>query len=102
MNQIADSFPQFSTNTNCQLSNGDNNLNNNCQLSIGEVDTLADELVTLYNNLDFKPWYCRVIYEFGAAQVMEWRNRAADGNYPGRLFSKYVKEARQRRKYARI
>jgi len=62
-------------------------------LSIVAVDKLADELIKEYSNPKFRQWYCKVIYEFGYAQVLEWRKRAKEGNYPAKLFSKYVKDA---------
>ncbi len=64
------------------------------QLPIGVVDELADELVAEYDNLKYRRWYCGVINDFGYAQVNEWRRRSKDGNYPAKLFSKYVKDAR--------
>lgn len=64
------------------------------QLPIEAVDKLADELVAEYQNPSFRQWYCGVIYEFGFAQVNEWRKRATEGRMPARLFSKYVKDCR--------
>lgn len=64
------------------------------QLPIEAVDTLADELVAEYVNPQFRQWYCGVIYQFGYAQITEWRKRALEGRDPARLFSKYVKDAR--------
>lgn len=71
------------------------------QLSIEAVDKLADELVAEYDNLGFRQWYCALIYQFGFAKVNEWRKRAAEGNEPAKLFSKYVKDARTFRGSAR-
>ena len=67
------------------------------QLPIDAVDRLADELATEYDNPKFRVWYCGVIYQFGFAQINEWRKRASEGNYPAKLFSKYVKDARSYR-----
>jgi predicted adenine nucleotide alpha hydrolase (AANH) superfamily ATPase len=64
-------------------------------LAIDAVDELADEIALSYKNLQFRQWYCGVIYDFGFAKVNEWRVRANEGNYPARLFSKYVKDARK-------
>lgn len=64
------------------------------QLPIGVVDTLASELANEYNNQAYRKWYCGILYEFGPAQVEEWRKRAAEGNEPAKLFSKYVRDAR--------
>ncbi len=64
------------------------------QLPIEAIDKLADELVAEYNNVQFRKWYCGVVKDFGYAQVNEWRRRASEGDFPGKLFSKYVKEAR--------
>jgi hypothetical protein len=64
------------------------------QLPIGVVDELADELVGEFNNPSFRQWYCGVIYQYGLQKVAEWRRRAADGNEPAKLFSKYVRDAR--------
>ena len=63
------------------------------RIPIGSVDVLADELVGEYANPNYRKWYCKVIYTYGAAQVNEWRNRAREGKDPARLFSKYVKDA---------
>lgn len=67
------------------------------QIPIDEVDTLADELVSEYSNPKFRVWYCGVIYEFGIAQVNDWRARAASGISPGGLFGYYVKQARAKK-----
>lgn len=64
------------------------------QLQIDAVDKLADELVAEYDNKDFRRWYCGAIYQFGFAQINEWRRRANEGNVPAKLFSKYVQDAR--------
>lgn len=64
------------------------------QIPIDEVDALAEELVSEYSNPKFRVWYCGVIYEFGIAQVNDWRARAASGKSPGGLFGYYVKQAR--------
>jgi hypothetical protein len=64
------------------------------QLPIDAVDKLADELVATYKNPSFRQWYCGVIYEFGFAQVSEWRERSKEGREPAKLFSKYVKDTR--------
>lgn len=64
------------------------------QLPIDAVDKLADEMVNEYANPKFRQWYCGVIYQYGFAQVNEWRNRASEGREPARLFSKYVKDSR--------
>lgn len=64
------------------------------QLPIDAVDKLADELVAEYENPKFRQWYCGVVYQYGFAQVSEWRKRAAEGKAPAKLFSKYVKDAR--------
>lgn len=64
------------------------------ELPIAAVDKLAEELVVEYSNPDFKSWYCGIIYDFGFSQVLEWRKRASEGDEPGKLFSKYVRDAR--------
>ena len=64
------------------------------QLPIDAVDKVADELVAEYNNPGYRRWYCGVIYQYGFAQVEEWRKRAVEGRDPARLFSKHVKDAR--------
>lgn len=65
------------------------------ELPIDSVDKLADELVAEYSNPDFRRWYCGVIYDFGFAQVNEWRGRAREGTEPAKLFSKYVRDTRK-------
>ncbi len=64
------------------------------QLPIDAVDKIADELVGEYDNPMFRRWYCGVINDFGFTKVAEWRGRAKEGNYPAKLFSKYVTDAR--------
>ena len=63
-------------------------------LPLNAVDKMADELVDEYSNPKFRGWYCGVIHEFGISKIMEWRGRAREGREPGKLFSKYVREAR--------
>lgn len=62
-----------------------------------DVDILADELVEEYSNPNYRRWYCQAIYNYGIPQVLEWRKRATEGDVPARLFSKFVKEANDRR-----
>ncbi|MGH7195187.1 MAG: hypothetical protein ACREGA_00185 [Candidatus Saccharimonadales bacterium] len=69
----------------------------NLKPSIEEVDTLADELAGEFDNPDYRTWYCKVIYEFGVDRVNGWRKRARSGDFPGRLFGFYVREARERK-----
>lgn len=77
----------------------DNRVNKvNNKLPISSVDILADELVAEYNNPEYRRWYCAVIYEFQPEKVLEWRRRAKEGSQPGRLFSRYVSEARKFKK----
>lgn len=64
------------------------------KLSINAVDKLADELVSEYNNPDFRKWYCGVINDFGFSKVNEWRVRSKEGRTPSKLFSRFVKDAR--------
>lgn len=65
------------------------------QLPIDAVDRIADSLVSEYVNPEWRKWYCGVIYEFGPAQVEEWRKRADDGKVPAKLFTTYVTQARK-------
>ena len=62
---------------------------------IDEVDTLADELANSYNNQGYRTWYCGVIYEFGIEKVHYWQHKASGGEYPGKLFGYYVRQARR-------
>ena len=65
---------------------------------VSVVDQLADELITaLGTDPKWKPWYCKLIYKFGTAQVQDWKGRALDSKYPGKLFSKLGGEALKRR-----
>ena len=63
------------------------------RIHIAQVDRLADELVDEYDNLKFREWYCGVINEYGISKVLEWRGRAKEGNYPGKLFTSFVNQA---------
>jgi len=65
------------------------------RLPIDAVDKLADEIVSEYNNSDFRKWYCGVINDFGFSKVNEWQARSREGKEPSRLFSRFVKDARQ-------
>jgi|GEM_PF-4328281 len=71
------------------------------QLPIEAVDKLADELVAEYSNPAFRKWYCSIIYQYGTAQVLEWRQRASSGDNAGRLFSSYVTDAKKYNKASR-
>ncbi len=63
------------------------------KVSLEEVDRLADVLVLLYKNPDYKKWYCKAIYKYGAQQIRDWIARSSDGKYPERLFTTYVNQA---------
>ncbi len=71
--------------------------NDKHRLSTLDVDILANELVVEYSNPNYRRWYCQAIYNYGVPQVLDWRKRAAEGDVPARLFSKFVKEANDRR-----
>jgi hypothetical protein len=77
---------------NYQLPKGNSISKTKHELPIDAVDQLADELVREYGNPLYRKWYCGVIYEYGFSQVNEWRKRASEGDEPGKLFSKYVKD----------
>lgn len=63
--------------------------------SIGEVDALADELASRYENYSFIKWYCKVINTLGIQKTRELAERADESKSPGRLFSTLAKEAMQ-------
>jgi hypothetical protein len=86
---------QFENN---QLPHGNSTSSDRKQLPIEVVDELACELAREYRNDVFLKWYCGIIYQFGLATVHEWRTRAAEGNEPAKLFSKYVRDARMPRR----
>lgn len=60
---------------------------------VEQVDSIADELVSEYNNPLYRAWYCGVINKYGASRVYEWHSRAKEGKYPGKLFTTYVNQA---------
>jgi len=64
------------------------------KIPVAVVDKIADELAADYDNLEFRPWYCGVIYEFGPDKVHEWHRRANEGKEPAKLFTHYVQNAR--------
>jgi hypothetical protein len=64
------------------------------QLPLELVDLVADGLVRMYENPDYRKWYCGVVYEFGLTKVNDWIKHAKDGNEPGKLFTRYVNGAR--------
>lgn len=68
---------------------------NKSNYTISEVEKLAQELCNEYGNARFFRWYCGVIYEFGVTTTEDLRARVQDATYPGKLFSKIVKERRQ-------
>lgn len=77
-----------------QMANGSNQLPTK-PVPIDVVDSLADELIVEYENPNWRPWYCGVINQFGLDQVTIWRGRSKSANSPARLFSHYVKQARE-------
>lgn len=70
--------------------------NDNWQLGkgipIAEVDKLANELATEFDNKDFLPWYCGAIYALGIQRITEIRGRVQSAKNKGRLFSHYVNQ----------
>ena len=56
-----------------------------------EVDAVADELVVIYSNPDYRGWYCKVVYELGSSKTQELVKRASTGKQPERLFSSLAK-----------
>lgn len=64
------------------------------KLPLEVVDTFADAFVAYFENPDYRKWYCGVIYEFGLKKVNEWFEKSRTGEYPGKLFTKYVNSAR--------
>lgn len=82
---------------NSQLTNDHSVKKYKKQLPLATVDAIADELVLEFSNPGYRSWYCGVIYDFGIAQVQEWRKRAAEGNEPAKLFSAYVTQSRRKR-----
>lgn len=82
-----------------QLANTNSKNTSTKPVPIELVDSLALELAKEYNNLKFRVWYCGVIQEFGIERVYEWRRRSAEGTNPPRLFSHYVKSARNARNH---
>jgi len=63
--------------------------------SLEKVDMLADELCSEYDNLGFRKWYCKVINDFGIERVVAWQENSRSGSTPAKLFSYYVKQARE-------
>lgn len=59
-----------------------------------EVDTLAEELATEYNNHNFLKWYCSLIYDFGIDRVKRWQAKSKSADSPGLVFASYVKQAK--------
>lgn len=60
--------------------------------SVHAVDQLADDLVQRFNNKDYHPWYCKIIYTLGPTRVRELIGRVSDASDPAKLFSKLAKE----------
>lgn len=58
-----------------------------------EVDRLADELATEYQNEKYRGWYCKVIYAHGIERVRYWQEKSRSGDFPGKLFAYYVRQA---------
>lgn len=95
MEKLSNIYPQISISKNSIVNCKEPSSNSNCQLSIDVVDALANDLVTEYNNPKYRQWYCGVIYQYGIAQVEEWRGRAREWDIPGAGFTTYVKQARR-------
>lgn len=58
------------------------------------ADELSLELCAEYGNYEYRKWYLKVIYTYGISQIVDWKKRASDGKCPGKLFSTYIKEAK--------
>ena len=69
------------------------------ELPIEQVDSEVDELVRVFNNPEFRKWYCLVVRELGIEKVHELKVRAEEGSQPGKLFSKLAKEAMTYKSY---
>jgi len=63
--------------------------------SLEKVDKLADELCSEYDNFGFRKWYCKVINDYGIERVTAWQENSRSGATPAKLFSYYVKQARE-------
>lgn len=72
--------------------------NENWQLgrktSIARADTLAEKLVTLFDNRDYIKWYYRAIYDLGEVRIEQILGRVSDARFPGKLFTTYVNQER--------
>lgn len=60
--------------------------------SIAEVDKLAKELCTEYDNFGFYRWYCLVINVLGVQRAKDIQSRCSDAVNKGALFSRYASE----------
>lgn len=60
-----------------------------------QVEEVANKLCSDFGNPKYFKWYCSVIYEFGIPYTEQLSARVGDAKYPGRLFSKLVKDLRQ-------
>lgn len=68
------------------------NDNANVKPPTAQVDEEATRLAGKFNNSGWEPFYCKAIYSLGIRRVREIEGRVADAKYPGKLFTKLVKE----------
>src|SRR5476649_276645 len=60
------------------------------QLTIVEVNKVFETLLPDLATLEFKVWYCKVIYKLRPPKVLELADSARKGNEPRKLFSPYI------------
>src|SRR5438045_370875 len=61
------------------------------QLTIVEVNKVFETLLPDLATLEFKAWYCKVIYKLQPPKVLELADAARKGKEPRKLFSALVK-----------
>lgn len=71
---------------------GNDNQQLNSKYTMQEVDNLARELCTEFNNYPYFRWYCKAIWKLGIPRIQELRGRVQGAKLAGRLFTQYVKE----------
>ena len=61
------------------------------QLTIVEVNKVFESLLPDLATLEFKAWYCKVIYKLRPPKVLELADAARKGKEPRKLFSALIK-----------
>lgn len=64
-----------------------NNVNDQKYGRSRKVENIADRLITIFGNEQFRPFYCKVAWKLSEAKIWSNVEQAQKGNNPAKLFS---------------